>query len=67
MKYLPLGQSGIVVSRICFGTLTIGPLQANLPLEQGVLLLEEAVERGINFSIQLSPTIIILYSASSSS
>jgi len=49
MEYLLLGKSGIVVSRICFGTLTLGPLQANLPLEEGAFLLEEAVRRGINF------------------
>ena len=49
MEYRRLGKTNIKVSRICFGTLTAGPLQANLPLEQGAALMAEAVERGINF------------------
>ncbi|HHY52186.1 MAG TPA: aldo/keto reductase, partial [Clostridiales bacterium] len=49
MKYAWLGKTGIQVSRICFGTLTAGPLQANLPLEEGATLMAEAIERGINF------------------
>ncbi|HHX74544.1 MAG TPA: aldo/keto reductase, partial [Firmicutes bacterium] len=35
MEYRILGKTGIHVSRLCFGTLTLGPLQSNLPLEQG--------------------------------
>jgi len=49
MKYAWLGKTGIQVSRICFGTLTAGPLQANLTLEEGATLMAEAIERGINF------------------
>ncbi len=49
MNYTLLGHTQIKVSRICFGTLTAGPLQANLPLEQGAALMAEAVERGVNF------------------
>lgn len=49
MEYRPLGKTGLQVSRLCFGTLTLGPLQANLPLEQGAMLLQEAYCRGINF------------------
>ncbi|MCL2089077.1 MAG: aldo/keto reductase [Oscillospiraceae bacterium] len=37
------------VSRLCFGTLTIGPLQANLRLEAGAELLSYAISRGVNF------------------
>ncbi|NLC51047.1 MAG: 4Fe-4S binding protein [Firmicutes bacterium] len=44
-----LGKTGIEVSRLCFGSLTMGPLQANLPLEEGVALLCAAFERGVNF------------------
>ena len=44
MEYRNLGRTGIRVSRLCFGLLTIGPLQANLPLAEGVDLLKYAVE-----------------------
>lgn len=44
-----LGRTGIAVSRMCFGALTVGPLQANLPLEQGAAVLAHALERGVNF------------------
>jgi len=49
MENVILGNTGIKVSRLCFGTLTIGPLQAPLPLEAGAALLVYAIERGINF------------------
>ena len=49
MQYTHLGNSRIQVSRLCFGTLTIGPLQAALPLTQGVSLLLKAYRAGINF------------------
>jgi predicted aldo/keto reductase-like oxidoreductase len=37
------------VSRLCFGSLGLGPLQNDLPLEEGSALLREALEMGINF------------------
>lgn len=49
MEYRNLGNTGIKVSRICFGTLTLSPLQAYLPLHEGVKIMKYAVERGINF------------------
>lgn len=49
MEYRLLGKTGLHVSRLCFGTLTLGPLQADLPLEQGAELLQEAYGCGINF------------------
>lgn len=49
MEYRFLGQTGIEVSRLCFGTLTIGPLQAGLSLEEGTALLEDAYRRGVTF------------------
>ncbi|MCL2518394.1 MAG: aldo/keto reductase [Oscillospiraceae bacterium] len=49
MKYVPLGDSGIVVSQLCFGSLTVGPLQANLPVEEGAEVISYAFSRGINF------------------
>lgn len=49
MEYRYLGKTGIKVSRLCFGTLTMGPLQANLNVKQGASLIREAWSRGINF------------------
>jgi len=49
MEYVKLGDTDIEVSRICFGTLTVGPLQAGLPLREGADVLAYGVERGINF------------------
>jgi aryl-alcohol dehydrogenase-like predicted oxidoreductase len=47
--YQPLGKTGIVVSRLCMGVLTISPLQSNLPLDEGADLLVYAMQQGINF------------------
>ncbi len=44
-----LGNTGIEVSRLCFGGLTIGPLQANLSPEEGAKIIVEAYNRGVNF------------------
>ncbi len=44
-----LGTTGITVSRMCFGTLTIGPIQAKLPLGEGATLIRAAVDAGVNF------------------
>jgi len=41
--------SGKMPSRLCFGSLTISPLQANLPPEQGADLLLYAASLGVNF------------------
>lgn len=49
MRRTELGKTGIAVSRMCFGTLTVGPLQAALPLEQGAELLARAMELGVSF------------------
>lgn len=49
MQYRLLGKTGIRVSRLCFGALTIGPLQANLPLRQGAGIIRKALEAGVNF------------------
>jgi aryl-alcohol dehydrogenase-like predicted oxidoreductase len=49
MKYKYLGNTGILVSGICFGSLTIGPLQKNLSLEQGCRVMDRAIDQGINF------------------
>ena len=44
-----MGSSGISVSRICFGSLTLGPLCAGLSLEQGRDLILAAMDKGVNF------------------
>lgn len=49
MRLVPLGNTGIEVSRMCFGTLTLGPLQANLELDAGAEVLARAIEQGVNF------------------
>ncbi len=49
MEYRYLGKTGIKVSRLCFGTLTLGPLQAGLSVKKGASLIKEAWNRGINF------------------
>ncbi|NLO90269.1 MAG: aldo/keto reductase [Clostridia bacterium] len=49
MHYIILGNTGLKVSRICFGALTIGPNQRNLSLEEGSKVIIKALEMGINF------------------
>ncbi len=45
-----LGKTGIEVSNLCFGSLTMTPFQANLPIEEGGgKLIKYAYDRGINF------------------
>ncbi len=44
-----LGNTNLMVSPICFGTLTISPLQRDFSLEEGTHLLCKAYELGINF------------------
>ncbi|KAF1086598.1 General stress protein 69 [Sporotomaculum syntrophicum] len=49
MQYNELGNTGIIVSRLCFGTLTIGPLQKRLAISDGALLIRMALKAGVNF------------------
>ena len=44
-----LGRTGIEVSRLCFGTLTVSPLQLNLAPGRAAELMRQAVELGVNF------------------
>jgi len=39
MKKYSLGKTGIKVTEMCFGALPIGPLQANISVEEGAKLL----------------------------
>lgn len=49
MEYNILGKTGIKVSKLCFGGLTIGPLQANLSVKEGANVILESIDRGVNF------------------
>lgn len=49
MEKVRLGQKGPLVTPFCFGTLPMGPLQANVSLEKGERLIEYALSAGINF------------------
>ncbi len=44
-----LGKSGIEVSRLCFGSLTIGPLQAALSTDFGSEVIAHALRKGVHF------------------
>ena len=49
MPMTTLGRSGLKVSRLCYGTLTMSPLQCGLSPEAGAELLVYAYERGVRF------------------
>ena len=49
MEYNKLGSTKLEVSKICFGSLTLSPLQANLSLDESFKLLKAAFDNGINF------------------
>ncbi|NLJ40381.1 MAG: 4Fe-4S binding protein [Clostridiales bacterium] len=49
MKYNILGNTGIKVSKLCFGSLTVSPLQKNLPVDDGKDLILAAARLGVNF------------------
>ncbi|HBT47648.1 MAG TPA: aldo/keto reductase [Peptococcaceae bacterium] len=49
MRYVELGRTGLEVSRLCLGTLPLGPLQAGLDVASGAAVIKTALEQGINF------------------
>ncbi|MDF2502246.1 MAG: Aldo/keto reductase family protein [Anaerosporomusa subterranea] len=49
MELRSLGKTGIQVSRLGFGALTIGPLQAGLSSEDGGRVIRVALDAGVNF------------------
>ncbi|HEY5537633.1 MAG TPA: aldo/keto reductase [Acetobacterium sp.] len=49
MKMNALGNTGIVVSRMCFGSLTIGPLQKNKTLTESREIIAAAIDLGVDF------------------
>ncbi len=48
MQYLNLGRTGLNVSKVCFGSLTVGPCQADLSPEAGGRVIAEALGLGVN-------------------
>lgn len=48
MKYVSLGHTGLQVSVLSFGSLTMAPMQANLPPEAAAEVLCYAAQRGVN-------------------
>lgn len=49
MKKTELGHTGLQVTPVGFGVLTVGPWQMNLPIPEGAAVLRYALEAGINF------------------
>lgn len=49
MQYNKLGFTDLTVSKLCFGSLTISPLQADLSIDDGAELILYAMEMGVNF------------------
>jgi predicted aldo/keto reductase-like oxidoreductase len=49
MKINTLGNTGIQVSRMCFGSLTIGPMQKNKTLLESREIIACALDHGVNF------------------
>jgi aryl-alcohol dehydrogenase-like predicted oxidoreductase len=49
MDYRQLGQTGLRVSRLCFGSLTVSSLQADLPVREAAHVMRSAFEAGVNF------------------
>jgi len=49
MEKKKLGDTDIEVSKLCFGSLTMTPFQANLSIQEGAYLINYAFDKGINF------------------
>lgn len=49
MKKVKLSDTGLSVSPICFGSLTVSPLQANLDVQKASEIIAYAFSKGINF------------------
>jgi len=48
MLYRRLGNTGLQVSHLCFGTLSLGPLQNNLSSKDGSEIIFDAFNKGVN-------------------
>ena len=49
MKYKRLGKTGIEVSEVGFGVLTVGASQLNLDVDEGAKVIRYALSKGFNF------------------
>lgn len=49
MEKIFLGNTGILVTPVGFGVLTVGKTQMNLPIDEGAAVLRYALECGMNF------------------
>ena len=49
MRKVQLSNTGLEVTELCFGTLTMGRLQARLSPAEGAMAIRRALELGINF------------------
>ena len=49
MRKVALGRTGLNITPLVFGTLPMGPLQANLSPKEGGKLIRYAMDRGVNF------------------
>ncbi len=49
MEFRELGKTGLNVSRLCFGTLTLSKSQSDKTPQEGGELIAYALERGVNF------------------
>lgn len=49
MKRVKLGKTGIEVTQMCFGTLTMSRLQTGMPAEEGSRVISRALDMGVDF------------------
>jgi len=49
MRTVRMSKTGLEVSELCFGTLTLGTLQANLSPQEGAKAIRRALELGVTF------------------
>jgi aryl-alcohol dehydrogenase-like predicted oxidoreductase len=49
MKRVALGNTGVEVTELCFGTLTMSRLQTNMPPEDGGPVIARALDLGVDF------------------
>lgn len=49
MEKIKLGQTGLEVTPVGFGVLTVGNTQMNLPISEGAKVVRYGLEKGINF------------------
>jgi aryl-alcohol dehydrogenase-like predicted oxidoreductase len=49
MRKMAIANTGITVTELCHGTLILGPLQADLPAQQGAKAIRKSFEMGVNF------------------